>query len=252
MSSIFDAFVPYLGDIGKIAGGLIGSDRDDKAADAQIAAGNKAAELEKYMYDTSRADYAPYRESGQQANQLLSHMMGLQRRNAPIPANWAGGGATGGNSAGTGTVNTLPQQAGSRISSDEGRALSSMMGRQIYNQSPFGAGGRPNATTQNNIRRLNYENDADMEALGKGYDPNNPTGVPNPGAYRTKTPEQMDLDARMYSNMYSPGSDIGLSGIIGGAIRGGVPGAVMGGMIKTHYLKLAVEHHTSQPHQKPI
>lgn len=43
---------------------VIGSKNASKAANAQVAAADKAAEVQKYMYDTTRADFAPWRQAG--------------------------------------------------------------------------------------------------------------------------------------------------------------------------------------------
>lgn len=63
--------------IASVAGAAIKSGSASDAADAQQAAADKAAEVQKYMYDTSRADLAPFRSSGVAANRKLSDMLGL-------------------------------------------------------------------------------------------------------------------------------------------------------------------------------
>jgi hypothetical protein len=50
--------------IGDIVGGLIGAHSAKKATEAQSQSAREANDLQKYMYDTSRADTAPYREAG--------------------------------------------------------------------------------------------------------------------------------------------------------------------------------------------
>ena len=61
-----------------------------KAAKAQTQAADKSAEIEKYMYDTTRADYAPWRAAGSTALDALMKLYGL----AP-----SGGVQTGGTNA---------------------------------------------------------------------------------------------------------------------------------------------------------
>lgn len=60
---------------GSLLNAGLGAYASNKAADAQIGAAREANELAKYMYDTSRADYAPWRETGSwalgQAKNLL-------------------------------------------------------------------------------------------------------------------------------------------------------------------------------------
>jgi len=50
--------------LGGLASGLLGSHSSRKASSAQQRAAKEANELQKYMYDTTREDYAPYREHG--------------------------------------------------------------------------------------------------------------------------------------------------------------------------------------------
>lgn len=50
-----------------------------KAAKAASKAADKSAEVEKYMYDTTRGDFAPYRQVGQGALYKLADMYGVSR-----------------------------------------------------------------------------------------------------------------------------------------------------------------------------
>lgn len=50
-----------------ILGGVLGGKGAKKAANAQVDAANKALDLQKQMYDQSRADLAPWRDAGGQA-----------------------------------------------------------------------------------------------------------------------------------------------------------------------------------------
>lgn len=60
-----------------LVGGAMASNAAGKAADAQIGASKNANDLQKYMYDTSRADQAPYREQGTKALGALSDLSGV-------------------------------------------------------------------------------------------------------------------------------------------------------------------------------
>lgn len=60
-----------------IGGALLSQNATNKALDTQTAAGDKALALQEKMYNQSRADLAPYRESGNAANAKLSQLMGL-------------------------------------------------------------------------------------------------------------------------------------------------------------------------------
>lgn len=63
--------------VGSVISGVLGSSSNDKAIDAQTAAADKAAEVQKEMYDQTREDLAPFRTSGYAANDLLSKLMGI-------------------------------------------------------------------------------------------------------------------------------------------------------------------------------
>jgi len=56
-------------------GGLVGMNAADKAASAQMDAAEKANATQRYMFDTIRADNAPFRQTGLDANNKLAEMM---------------------------------------------------------------------------------------------------------------------------------------------------------------------------------
>lgn len=62
---------------GDVVKGAISGGANDDALQAQQQAGDKALALQEKMYNTSRADLAPYRNTGIAANQKLSNLMGL-------------------------------------------------------------------------------------------------------------------------------------------------------------------------------
>jgi hypothetical protein len=64
-----------LGIGGNLLGGLIGSNASGKASDALLKAGQESNALQKYMYDTTRADYAPYREAGTGALAQIQNLL---------------------------------------------------------------------------------------------------------------------------------------------------------------------------------
>ena len=64
----------------------------NKAAKAQKKAAQTAADTERYMYDTTRADYAPAREVGNSALYKLADMYGVDHSGGTAAA---GGGANG-------------------------------------------------------------------------------------------------------------------------------------------------------------
>jgi len=49
---------------GNLVNGIVGYSASQNAADAQIQAAREANALQKYMYDTTRSDFAPWRETG--------------------------------------------------------------------------------------------------------------------------------------------------------------------------------------------
>lgn len=56
-----------------LLGGIMGGNATEKAAKSQEEAANQTNALNRYMYDTTRADYAPYREAGYSGlNRLLA------------------------------------------------------------------------------------------------------------------------------------------------------------------------------------
>jgi hypothetical protein len=69
-----------------VLGGVMGANAAGDAADAQSAAAAQSDATQRYQYDTTRADNAPFRETGVQANNRLAYLMGL-------------GGSSGGGSA---------------------------------------------------------------------------------------------------------------------------------------------------------
>ena len=58
-----------------ILGGVLANRSAGRAVDAQSAAAQEANALQKYMYDTTRADYAPYREAGYTALNRLQNLL---------------------------------------------------------------------------------------------------------------------------------------------------------------------------------
>lgn len=68
-----------------VVGGAISSNAAGKASDAQSDSAAQADATQRYMYDQTRSDNAPYREAGVAANNLLAQYLGL-----PGYANGAG------------------------------------------------------------------------------------------------------------------------------------------------------------------
>jgi hypothetical protein len=66
---------------GAVLGGVIGADSARKATHAQQDEARAANELQKYMYDTNRADTAPYREAGSNA---LSQIQALLKNPSSV------------------------------------------------------------------------------------------------------------------------------------------------------------------------
>lgn len=60
---------------GPLIGGLLGSNASSNAADAQAGAAAASDATQRYMYDQTRADNAPFRETGLQANNRLAELM---------------------------------------------------------------------------------------------------------------------------------------------------------------------------------
>lgn len=70
---------PVTATVATVGANLIGSkmssDAAGRAADAQTAAANQANETQRYMYDQTRADNKPFRDTGVEANNKLTEMM---------------------------------------------------------------------------------------------------------------------------------------------------------------------------------
>lgn len=64
-------------------GGITSLVAADKAAGAQTDAANQSTEYQKYMYDTSRGDLAPFRDVGQNALYQLASATGVEYEGAP-------------------------------------------------------------------------------------------------------------------------------------------------------------------------
>lgn len=69
--------------VGSVAGAAISASAGKKAAKAQEKAADKAAENERYFYDTTRADYAPWRDTGKKALTGLEQATGLTPSDEP-------------------------------------------------------------------------------------------------------------------------------------------------------------------------
>ena len=74
--------MPWISIGGALVGGLLSSSAASSAADAQGAAAAEAAKTQKYMYDTTRADQAPFRDAGVAANNRLAMLLGLSPRSS--------------------------------------------------------------------------------------------------------------------------------------------------------------------------
>ncbi len=62
---------------GPVIGGIMGSDAAGDAADAQAASAAQSDATQRYMYDTTRADNAPFLQNGTAASNRLAYEMGL-------------------------------------------------------------------------------------------------------------------------------------------------------------------------------
>lgn len=69
--------MPWIAAGGAVLGGLIGADAASSAADAQIAAANRAAELQKEMFERQIQLQEPFRQAGLTAQQRYMNLLGL-------------------------------------------------------------------------------------------------------------------------------------------------------------------------------
>lgn len=85
----------------------------NKAAKAAKYGADKSAEVEKYMYDTTREDFASYRQVGRGALYKLADMYGVSRPiDEPMPSGGASTGSQTINMGGMFGSATIPGQAG--------------------------------------------------------------------------------------------------------------------------------------------
>ena len=62
---------------GSILGGLLGANAAGNAADTQAQSAAASDATQRYMYDTSRADNAPFLQNGQAGSNRLARLLGL-------------------------------------------------------------------------------------------------------------------------------------------------------------------------------
>jgi len=74
--------MPWIAAGGAVLGGLIGSSGSKSAAKAQAAAADRAAQLQKEMFERQIELQEPYRQAGLTAQQRYMQLMGLQQQNA--------------------------------------------------------------------------------------------------------------------------------------------------------------------------
>lgn len=77
-----------------LVGGMMASGAAGDAADAQSAAAAQSDATQRYQYDTTRADNAPFRDTGLQANNRLAYLMGLSPGTSSPPGAAGAGGMT--------------------------------------------------------------------------------------------------------------------------------------------------------------
>lgn len=65
-----------------LVGGMMASDAAGDASDAQVGAAAASDATQRYFYDTTRADNAPFRQTGLDANNRLAQLMGLSKGGA--------------------------------------------------------------------------------------------------------------------------------------------------------------------------
>lgn len=71
---------PLLGAGASLLGGIFGGNAADKAADAQVAIGNRQLDLNQKVYDETRMSFQPWLEGGQTGNAAYLYELGLGPR----------------------------------------------------------------------------------------------------------------------------------------------------------------------------
>lgn len=72
-----------IGAVAGIGSAIIGAKSADKAADAQAKAAKKAAKLQQQMYEQTRTDLEPYRDTGKEYAYQLADFFGIKTPNNP-------------------------------------------------------------------------------------------------------------------------------------------------------------------------
>lgn len=202
-----------VGDVLNVGGALLSNSATNEAIDTQTAAGDKALALQERMYNQSREDLAPYRESGNAANAKLSQLMGLAQPDTgaikasllqKYPALFGGGQApatqaapAGYGSADSQMLERLQMYAGQ--GGENGRAAQRLL--YDYNLNKDTPDGQVNPYTGQPFSKAEYLAgiQGQLENMAQGK---------NEGLFsqanREMTPEQMAQRDKVYSSTYRP------------------------------------------------
>jgi hypothetical protein len=161
-----------------VLGGVLGAKSAGDAADAQGAAAAEANRTQRYMYDTTRADQAPYRELGYSALDKLRQRMGLTVNNfsapgAPSPASGQRPGgvfgaamsgipaaSAGASASGAGAVpwtNNALMSADDLMNEDPSYQFRRSQGEQGINRSAAAGSGQLSGATLRALARYNQD-----------------------------------------------------------------------------------------------
>jgi hypothetical protein len=134
-----------------VVGGAMASSAAGDAADAQVQSGREANATQRYMYDTTRADQAPYRDVGYSALDAMRARMGLQVAN-PSMMPGTSGGASGAPWASNAQFS--PQQL---MQEDPGYQFRLGEGEKALNRSAAAGSGQLSGATLKALSRYNQD-----------------------------------------------------------------------------------------------
>jgi hypothetical protein len=140
-----------------VLGGVMGASAAGDAADAQLAAAREASNTQRYMYDQTRMDQAPYRDVGYSALDALRARLGLQISNPSpmpyqIPYNGQGGPSSASNAPWTTNAQFNPQQL---MQEDPSYQFRLAEGEKALNRSAAAGSGQLSGATLKALSKYN-------------------------------------------------------------------------------------------------
>lgn len=138
-----------------IVGGAMSANAAGDAADAQIQSGREANATQRYMYDTTRADQAPYRDVGYSALDAMRARMGLRVANPAMMPSTSGGAS--GSASGTPWTNNAQFSPQQLMQEDPSYQFRLSEGEKALNRSAAAGSGQLSGATLKALSRYNQD-----------------------------------------------------------------------------------------------